>query len=203
MSKYHARYFPAFLALFLLLMCCGCEFGTTVITDADSPDVVADTFFASLKKKDYVTCDGCLADNATIKVTNSTDSGFSDVLVDFYLDKLEFEPIGKAEITGVTAVKKVRISTPDKAEFFEWFKTNKFVLEKQYMKENNIVTIDHQNMEEVGKMLKYAVSAYSDSAKMTSTELELTFVLEGNRWLINGSTELVCAIYGGSSDEEN
>ena len=193
----------AALAAFLaILMCCGCDFKTTVITNADSPDTVAESFFSALKQKNYEKCDSFLAESATIKVTDNTECGFAGILVDFYLDNLTYESLGEAEISSVTAVKKIRITTPDEAAFLEWFKSNKTAIEKRYLKEHEQVSIDHQNTEDIRNIMSFSMELYREKAQMKSNELELTFVLDNNRWLINGTTELVHAIYGGDAYEK-
>ncbi len=201
MHKRFLRRTALLLTAMLLLLCCGCDFNTTVITDADSPDTVSDAFFSSLRQKDFEKCDDCLADSATIRVTDNSESGFTDILVDFYLGKLQYQPVGSADISGIKAVRKIRVTTPDKAAFLEWFKSNKYSVEKQYLKENNLSTLDHQNPDDIRKFMNFAVNEYAGSAAMKTTELELRFVLEDNRWLIIGDNELVSAIYGGCSDE--
>ena len=50
--------------------------------------------------------------------------------------------------------------------------------------------------------MSFSMELYREKAQMKSTELELTFVLDNNRWLINGTTELVHAIYGGDAYEK-
>ena len=192
----------AFAAFLALLLCCGCNFNTTVITDADSPDTVAESFFSALKRKDFDACDSLLAENATIRVTDNTDSGFADILVDFYLDNLTYESLGQAEVSALSAVKKIRVSTPDKAAFLEWFKSNMTANEKRYIKENNLVSIDHQNTEDVRKFLAYAVTLYEDDIQMKNTDLEISFSFQNNRWLMVGTTELVNAVYGGEDNEK-
>ena len=190
------------MAALMLLTFTGCQFGTTVITDADQPDKVVTSFFTSLKQKKYDECDKLFSEKFTIRVTNTSGGKFTDKLVEKYIENLDFSLTDEPEINGINAKQKVQVTTFDKSAFHTWLKENKTRIERKYLSEKQIAEVNHQNTEEVSDLLIYALDEYTD-IRLRTTDIELSLLFSNNRWKIVGTQELIEAIYGGTADEQN
>ena len=198
--RYH-RLSVFLVAFWMLLSFSSCSFNTTVVTNADEPDMVISAFFSSLKQKNYDECDKLFSDVFTIKATNTSGSAFTEALVDQYIDNLDYQLVGDIEINGINAKQKIQFTTFGKAAFLDWIRENKTKIERNYLSKKQIAEVDHQNTDEINDMLIFALYEYADNLSLTTTELDLSLRFSNNRWLIVGDQNLIEAIYGGISDE--
>lgn len=190
------------LAAVTLSFCSGCDFSTVIVTDADAPDETFVQFVDALKKGDYETADRFLAENATIKPENGTGYGFFDEYAAVSLEQLVCKPVGTPAYDGVNATLSVNVTSLDKKGLLQWLQENLNRIEHEYMLENNLLTIDTQNREEVDKVLSRALKEYASIGEKSSEQITVSFVFEEGRWKIIGDDALVSAVFGGVTDEE-
>ena len=202
MSSKYKRGVSFIICLIMILSFSGCDFKTTVVSNAESPETTVNRFFELMKQKNFDECDGMLTDNATIKVTSDTNRRFTEALIDFYMDNLLYEIVGKAEQNGINASQTVKITTADKSVFRNWLNENKNKIEKKFLKESGKTAMDHQDENEVDELLTYALQLYSENVQLTTSTINLSLILVDDQWKIIGSQELAQAIYGGFSDEK-
>ena len=186
----------------ILLVCSGCDFTTTVISDADCPDVVLTGFLDALKEKDYDKADSFLANYSTIRPTNNTDYGFMDALVDVSLDSLNYQLLGTPSYDGVNAVTKVSIQSLDKREMISWVTQNLNSIVNSYMLENNLNTLNLEDHEVLSKVLEKAIHQYASDGKQMENMLDVRFIYNDSQWKIIGDNDLVTAIFGGNVNEK-
>lgn len=186
----------------ILLLCSGCDFSTTVISDTESPDLVLTRFLDALKEKDYNKADSYLANYSTIKPTNNTDYAFMDTLADVSLNSLNYQLIGTPSYDGVNAVTKVCIHSLDKQEMISWVADNLNSIANNYMKENGLNTLNLEDHEVLSKVLEKAILLYAAEGKTVENTIEVRFIFTDNQWKITGNNDLVTSIFGGSVNEE-
>ena len=186
----------------ILLVCSGCDFTTTVISDADCPDVVLTGFLDALKEKDYDKADSFLANYSTIRPTNNTDYEFMDALVDVSLDSLNYQLLGTPSYDGVNAVTKVSIRSLDKREMISWVTQNLNSIVNSYMLENNLNTLNLEDHEVLSKVLEKAIHQYASDGKQMENMLDVRFIYNDSQWKIIGDNDLVTAIFGGNVNEK-
>ena len=190
------------LLLMTILLFSRCDYSTKVISSAEPPDTVFNTFFDALKEKDFVKADACLANGATISPQNETDYGFFDTYVNTSLDLLRCESVGEPVYNGMNASVDVRLVSIDSETFVSWMEKNYLNIEHDYLKNNKIAEIDATNPEDISKLMSFALEKYAKKDKGITHKLRVNFVFSNEKWGIIGDDELVKAIFGGYEHEE-
>ena len=166
------------LLLMTILLFSRCDYSTKVISSAEPPDTVFNTFFDALKEKDFVKADACLANGATISPQNETD------------------------YDGMNASVDVRLVSIDSETFVSWMEKNYLNIEHDYLKNKKIAEIDTTNPEDISKLMSFALEKYAKKDKGITHKLRVNFVFSNEKWGIIGDDELVKAIFGGYEHEE-
>ena len=190
------------LLLMTILLFSRCDYSTKVISSAEPPDTVFNTFFDALKEKDFVKADACLANGATISPQNETDYGFFDTYVNTSLDLLRCESVGEPVYNGMNASVDVRLVSIDSKTFVSWMEKNYLNIEHDYLKNKKIAEIDTTNPEDISKLMSFALEKYAKKDKGITHKLRVNFVFSNEKWGIIGDDELVKAIFGGYEHEE-
>ena len=190
------------LLLMTILLFSRCDYSTKVISSAEPPDTVFNTFFDALKEKDFVKADACLANGATISPQNETDYEFFDTYVNTSLDLLRCESVGEPVYNGMNASVDVRLVSIDSKTFVSWMEKNYLNIEHDYLKNNKIAEIDATNPEDISKLMSFALEKYAKKDKGITHKLRVNFVFSNEKWGIIGDDELVKAIFGGYEHEE-
>ena len=190
------------LLLMTILLFSRCDYSTKVISSAEPPDTVFNTFFDALKEKDFVKADACLANGATISPQNETDYEFFDTYVNTSLDLLRCESVGEPVYNGMNASVDVRLVSIDSETFVSWMEKNYLNIEHDYLKNNKIAEIDATNPEDISKLMSFALEKYAKKDKGITHKLRVNFVFSNEKWGIIGDDELVKAIFGGYEHEE-
>ena len=190
------------LLLMTILLFSRCDYSTKVISSAEPPDTVFNTFFDALKEKDFVKADACLANGATISPQNETDYEFFDTYVNTSLDLLRCESVGDPVYNGMNATVDVRLVSIDSKTFVSWMEKNYLNIEHDYLKNKKIAEIDTTNPEDISKLMSFALEKYAKKDKGITHKLRVNFVFSNEKWGIIGDDELVKAIFGGYEHEE-
>ncbi len=190
------------LLLMTILLFSRCDYSTKVISSAEPPDTVFNTFFDALKEKDFVKADACLANGATISPQNETDYEFFDTYVNTSLDLLRCESVGEPVYNGMNASVDVRLVSIDSKTFVSWMEKNYLNIEHDYLKNKKIAEIDTTNPEDISKLMSFALEKYAKKDKGITHKLRVNFVFSNEKWGIIGDDELVKAIFGGYEHEE-
>ena len=132
------------LLLMTILLFSRCDYSTKVISSAEPPDTVFNTFFDALKEKDFVKADACLANGATISPQNETDYEFFDTYVNTSLDLLRCESVGEPVYNGMNASVDVRLVSIDSKTFVSWMEKNYLNIEHDYLKNKKIAEIANE-----------------------------------------------------------
>ena len=190
------------LLLMTILLFSRCDYSTKVISSAEPPDTVFNTFFDALKEKDFGKADACLANGATISPQNETDYEFFDTYVNTSLDLLRCESVGEPVYNGMNASVDVRLVSIDSKTFVSWMEKNYLNIEHDYLKNKKIAEIDTTNPEDISKLMSFALEKYAKKDKGITHKLRVNFVFSNEKWGIIGDDELVKAIFGGYEHEE-
>ncbi len=190
------------LLLMTILLFSRCDYSTKVISSAEPPDTVFNSFFDALKEKDFVKADACLANGATISPQNETDYEFFDTYVNTSLDLLRCESVGEPVYNGMNASVDVRLVSIDSKTFVSWMEKNYLNIEHDYLKNKKIAEIDTTNPEDISKLMSFALKKYAKKDKGITHKLRVNFVFSNEKWGIIGDDELVKAIFGGYEHEE-
>lgn len=190
------------LIVFILFIFTGCKLQTTIISDAEPPEVMLEHFFAELKAKNYSACDTYLADNATFVVTNNTDYDFMDELVDLEIDKLNYQLIGDASFDGVNASQKVKITALNVDKLTKYMKENMTKIEYEYLVDNRKSDFDKENNDDVSDVMRIAMEKYAENAGTVEKTVTVKFKFQNNAWKIKVDSNFTAAIFGGSIDEQ-
>jgi hypothetical protein len=201
MKKKNMSIVAGFLSVMLFIFCTGCEFKTTVISDADMPDVTLENFFAELKAKNYKGCDKYLADNATFVVNNDTDYGFMEDLMDLEMDKLNYQLVSQPIVDGVNASQMVKITALDVDDMVEFMKKNITSIEHDYINDTSQSDFDKDNKYAVSDVMRVAMEKYAKNADTVENTITVSFKFHDNSWKIVVDSSLTAAIFGGSADE--
>ena len=190
------------LLLMTILLFSRCDYSTKVISSAEPPDTVFNTFFDALKEKDFVKADACLVNGATISPQNETDYGFFDTYVNTSLDLLRCESVGEPVYNGMKATVEVTLVTIDSENFIAWAERNYLNIEHEYLKKYEIAEIDSTNHQDISKVMSFALEKYAKKDKGVTHKLKVNYVFSNRKWRIIGDEELVKAIFGGYEHEE-
>ncbi len=201
MSKKTRIVVSSVLLLMTILVLSRCDYSAKVITSAEPPDTVFNSFIAAMKEKNFSKADTYLANGATINPQNETGYSFFDDYVDTVLDLLECESVGEPEYDGTTASLKVNLISIDSNDFLSWSTQNLARLEHDYMVKKNLKEFDNSDRKAVDKVMSMALKEYVKKDVKVSREVDVNFIFTDKSWKINGNEDLIKAIYGGNDNE--
>lgn len=189
--------------LLILLVLSRCNYPTTIVASADSPDVAFADFISALKEKDFDRADSFLADGATITPVNETNYGFFDDYVDTSLKMLSCQSIGEPVYDGSKATLDVRLSSLNKSGFVMWTKDNISRIEHDYMVEQDLKEFDKDDREAVDQVMSMALEEYAKDSESLVSDIKVDFVFSKRQWKIVGNDELIVSIFGGNDNNGN
>lgn len=201
MTRYAARAVVSVLAAIALLMAVGCDFSTRVISSADPPEKVLESFMSALSGKDFNRADSFLADSATIRPVDHTGYSFMDTLVSVSLGSLEYSLSGAPEINGTAAKAKVTVRSLDRDAMIDWLEQNLTDFGNKYMDENGLSELNLEDHDSLSKVISAALVKYAETGARTENTIYINFRYEDDQWKIIGDADLVAAIFGGKADE--
>lgn len=190
------------LIVFILFIFTGCKLQTTIISDAESPKVMLEQFFAELKEKNYSACDTYLADNATFVIDNDTGYDFMNDLIELEIDKLSYKLIGETSFDGVNASQQVKITALNVDKLTKNMKENMAKIEYEYLVDKHKSDFDKENNDDVSDVMRVAMEKYADNAGTVENTVTVKFKFQNNTWKIKVDSDFTAAIFGGSIDEQ-
>ena len=189
------------LAIMTILLFSGCDYSTKVISSAEPPDKVFDSFISAVKCKDFATADSFLSNGTTIEPQNETGYSFFDDYVDTSLDMLAIDTTEEPEFDGMNASMRVWLISISQDDFVAFTNKNLLSLEHDYLVKNDLSEFDNSDRKAVDSVLSLALRKYAKSASGSTREVTVSFVFTGKGWKIEGNEDLVKAIFGGSDNE--
>ena len=134
-----------------------CDYSTKVISSAEPPDKVFNSFITAVKNKDFAQADTFLANGTTIEPQNDTGYSFFDNYVETSLNILQCESVGEPEYDGTNATLLVQLVSIDKDAFLSWTNRNLLRLEHDYLVQNNLSEFDNSDRKAVDKVMSMAL----------------------------------------------
>ena len=184
-----------------ILVLSRCDYSTKVISSAEPPDKVFNSFITAVKNKDFAKADTFLANGTTIEPQNDTGYSFFDNYVETSLNILQCESVGEPEYDGTSATLLVQLVSIDKDAFLSWTNKNLLRLEHDYLAQNNLSEFDNSDRKAVDKVMSMALKEYAKKDAGTLHEVSVNYVFTGKGWKIEGNESLIKAIFGGKDNE--
>lgn len=179
----------------------GCDYSTKVISSAEPPDKVFNSFITSVKNKDFASADSYLANGTTIEPRNETGYSFFEDYVDTSLEMLQIDTAEEPEFDGMNASMRVWLISISQDDFVTFTNNNLLSLEHDYLVQNDLSEFDSSDRKAVDSVLSLALKKFAKSSSGSTHEVTVNFIFTGKGWKIEGNEDLVKAIFGGSDNE--
>lgn len=196
-QKRMLRLVIAFLAAAILTVNSGCQFGTKIVLETDSPDKVLQHFFEELQAGNYEACDQYLADNATFVFQDDTDYYFAGTLMDEMTKHVSYVSLEEPVIDSLNASQKIRVSSIDYEALVKWMSENIDKMEDKYLQTTGRFSMDSQNHYDVSRVLAIAIEEYAKNAATVRNQITVHYVFSEEQWKIKVDAALITAIFGG------